>query len=557
MSLKYSFLFAVLGVVGFCHMSLAAYVDPTGNIEGRMKIYSESCDQSGVQYTHEQEDNGEVHLYDDSGDRVDSDDVDSSGEYKFEDIKAGEKYYIKCEADGYVSADDPDDDKYTSSKFELDADETVVENCDMLRDEDLQCTSPAVIVTPEPTPVPAVVPTCGSAQKTYQSDATAFAGNFCENGTVVKAPQFPEQGLEVEWSCVNNGEDVQCHASREEIASIVKGESKPVVTPTPEPPKSTPEPTEPVKAKKPVEPTPTSYQAVSTVGLATGTAIAFATSAVPLFATMPMAAKDVFLMPFLGLLARRRNEKNWGTVFEKTTKQPIPGVKLTLVGADGNEIETAYSDQYGRYGFLTTSGTYLIQPQKSKYQESYEHEVDPLYGETYTGEQITMDENKVLIPNIAMQAIGVDWAAYAQKKTEVYEGWFSVFKKWSFIIVFYAGFVATAVITYFYPSMINFIFLALYTALFVYDNFFKKKKYGTVQTEGEKPVPFAIVSLHNQETNEKKSFAVTDVIGRYYLLAENGLYNMKVKGQPVGGHNFEKQGEVHVREGFLRNDLHV
>ncbi len=539
------------GVLGIFSISMAAYVDPTGTVEGRIKIYSKSCEQNEITYTHDQVDIGDVTLFDEDGDKIDSDSVNSRGEFKFEDVKADKKYFIKCEADGYVSAENPSEVKYISGKFDVDADETTTENCMLLSNEKLNCTEPiASTITPE----------CGTANKTYRSDETDFEGNFCKVGENDTEPTFPKQGSQISWSCMSGSVKVQCIAAREKtIAPVIQGSSDPVPTQKVSDPSKEPETIIPLPSKKVIinDPEPVVYHATAAAGLVTGTVIAFATSAVPLFATMPMAAKDLFIMPFIGLLARRKNERKWGTVFEQTTKQPIPGVKLVLIDAQGTEVETAYSDQHGRFGFLTTNGTYLMQPQKAKFKENYEHDIDPLYGETYTGEQIEMDENKVIITNIAMNAVDVDWQVYAQQKAKSYTGLFSTIRKWGFLTIFYAGFIATAVITYHYPSVLNFVFLVLYATLFIYDNFIKKRKYGTVNTNEKKPVSFAIVSLHDKDTNEKKNFAVTDVIGRYYLLAENGIYNMKVKGQPVGGQNFEKQGEVHVREGLVRKDMYV
>jgi hypothetical protein len=192
-----------------------------------------------------------------------------------------------------------------------------------------------------------------------------------------------------------------------------------------------------------------------------------------------------------------------------------------------------------------------------KYAKNFDYTVDPLYGDVYVGEPITIEENKMITINIAMNALNINWEEYAKKKSQVYKGFFSTFKKWLFIIIYYAGFIATVVVTYLYPTVINGILLSLYILLFIYDHFIKKKKYGTVETDKRDPIPFAIVSLYDKNSREKKSFAVTDVIGRYYLLAENGNYDMHIKGQPVGGTLFEKKGDVHVRDGLVRKDVQV
>ncbi|XLQ20016.1 MAG: Ig-like domain-containing protein [Candidatus Moraniibacteriota bacterium] len=392
-----------------------------------------------------------------------------------------------------------------------------------------------------------VNPECGESSKTYTEDESEFTGDFCQTGEVLNIPEFPNQGESSSWTCTNDDEEITCSASREEkeivTPPVVQGGSDP------EPPAqevTDPPVQEPTKEQQKEK----QYQAAAVVGLTTGTLIALASTTIPLFTTIPMAATDIFIMPFLGILARRKNEQNWGTVFEQTTKQPLPGVKLVLTDIEGFEIETTYSDQHGRFGFLTTNGTYLIHPEKPKYEEDLTHNHDSLYGDVYTGEALTIEENKVLATNIAMNALNINWNEYADKKVKSYTGTFSAIKKWSFIILFYVGFIATAAITYLYPSTLNYIFLSLYMALFIYDNFIKQKKYGTVTKHDKNPVPFAVVSLHNKETNQKTGFAVTDAIGRYYLLAENGDYNMKVKGQPISGQPFEKQGNINVRKGL-------
>jgi hypothetical protein len=392
-------------------------------------------------------------------------------------------------------------------------------------------------------------PECGNAAKTYTEDHIGFTGTFCLIGTEDETPTFPQSGESVSWICSVDGNTEQCHAKREKDIippPSVQGGAEPEIIPE----------TIPVTEEQ-LEISKEPLQAIAVLGLLTGTMIAFATSAVPLFTTLPLATKDIFIMPFIGILARRKNEQNWGTVFESTTKQPIPGVRLMLMDQNGKEIETTYSDVHGRFGFLTANGTYAIQAEKEKFIPNFAHDADPLYGEVYAGNMITIDENKVIATNIALSAQGVDWAEYAQEKSKAYKGFFSMLKKWSFIIIFYAGFIFTGVVTYLYPSWINFMLLVLYVALFVYDNFIKRKKYGTVGSIEKKPIPFAIVSLHDRETNEKKSFAVTDVIGRYYLLSENGSYDMRVKGQPIGGHDFEKRGEIHVRDGIVRKDIRI
>ncbi len=82
----------------------------------------------------------------------------------------------------------------------------------------------------------------------------------------------------------------------------------------------------------------------------------------------------------------------------------------------------------------------------------------------------------------------------------------------------------------------------------------KKKDHGTVLTDNKNPVPFAVVNLYN-ENGKKEAFAVTDVVGRYYMLADNGDYNIRVTGQPVGGDKLEKTGNVQVKNKIVDKDI--
>lgn len=302
------------------------------------------------------------------------------------------------------------------------------------------------------------------------------------------------------------------------------------------------------------------YQTAAAVGAAASSVAALAGSAVPLFAATPGAfSSSLFLklIELFGIIGRRKEERNWGTVFDRATHMPIPATKIVLIDEMGNEMSTTYSDKDGRFGFLATPGKYLLQVFKKDYELITNISEDELYGNIYNGEPIVISEDNVILSNIAMKSLRYDWAKFAERKISQYQSKFSTFKKAFFIALYVFGFGATIVITYFYPSVFNFVVLGIYVIMFVYQMFFKKKQYGLIETTDGKPVPFAIVSLHDHDSQQKRQFAVTDAIGRYYLLADNGQYKLRAKGQPVSGSAFEKQGDVHVKDGIVRKDIVV
>ena len=302
------------------------------------------------------------------------------------------------------------------------------------------------------------------------------------------------------------------------------------------------------------------YRTAGLIGATAGSIIALAGSAVPLFTAMPGAFSSSIFLKFIelfGIIGRRKEERNWGIVFDNVIRVPIPAAKIVLSDESGKELATTYSDKDGRFGFLASPGKYKLDIFKKDYELITDMEQDDLYGNVYDGGVIEMDEENVVLVNIAMKSMVIDWEGYAQKKVKQYNSGFSTFKKYFFFAIYVLGFSATAVITFFYPNTFNIIVLSIYILLFFYQVFFKKKKYGSVETDGGNPVPFAVVSLHDDDLGEKKQFAVTDAIGRYYLLTENGKYKMKAKGQPISGDAFEKQGDVKVDDGIVRKDIIV
>lgn len=305
----------------------------------------------------------------------------------------------------------------------------------------------------------------------------------------------------------------------------------------------------------------TGYQAVAVAGAVAGALSAGAAGAVPLFSSaLPGAFNGGIFLRFLelfGVLGRRKEERDWGTVFEKNTHLPIPAVKVVLADMKGEELATTYSDREGRFGFLVEPGTYYFQVHKKDFTVVTDLEHDGLYGNVYRGAPVTVTQDKVIVTNIAMESPTNDWAVYGQRAAARHRTSFAILKKYFFVVLYYAGFIATGIITVLFPSLFNITMLTLYVVIFIYQTFFKKKNYGEVVTATGAPIPFAVVSLHDMATGTKEKFAVTDGAGRYYMLANDGTYTIRAKGQPVSGVAFDKEATVTVREGIVKEDVVV
>ncbi|MDX9727322.1 MAG: carboxypeptidase-like regulatory domain-containing protein, partial [Bacteroidales bacterium] len=300
--------------------------------------------------------------------------------------------------------------------------------------------------------------------------------------------------------------------------------------------------------------------ALGAIGLVTGASVAVAATAVPLLPVSPTPVSDGFssFMRLLGFLGKRsKKREDWGVAFDRDTRRPISGARIDIISND-KIVDSVITDKEGRFGFLASPGTYSLQASKEKYELSIEEDKDELYGDLYTGKVFAVREGEMAKLNIAMRAPSIDWKEFVQKKLAAYSSLWSVIKKDAFIILFYVGFIASAAILYFNPTVLNLAIILAYLAMIIYSLFFRSRSYGTITNRDGKPVPFAIVSFYGEDDPEKRAaFAVSDVFGRYYQIMENGRYLMKVQGQTISGQPFDKNFNIEVEEGVVREDLEV
>ncbi len=391
-------------------------------------------------------------------------------------------------------------------------------------------------------------PICGEAAKVYIQSEDQFSGDFCKAGVVVDEPDFPISGSSVSWSCEKDEKVVSCNSSREEL---IERKENNIIEDKKE------EKEEENKEKE------EDYQEEG---------VAYARTNIPLLPWLSVAGAivgGILLIPFrispllgfielFGLLTKRNKERFWGTVFEEETKMPIMAAKVVLMDTLGRELETVYSDKYGRYGFLAGAGKYVMDIYKPDSELRTNNSKDSIYGKLYTGKPFEIkDDDDIIMMSIAMKNNKIDWKEYANKKIKSHTSKFRIFKEYFFTFIHVVGFIYTAIVTFLFPNLWNIVMLSLYVIIFIIKLIIKKKKFGIVSTNDDKPVPFSIVNLYNKSTKKKEAFAITDVIGRYYLLAENGNYDIVVKGQPVSGKIFEKKGNVRVTGKLLRKNIRV
>ncbi len=297
-------------------------------------------------------------------------------------------------------------------------------------------------------------------------------------------------------------------------------------------------------------------------GLAAGMAVAGSSAAIPLFATTPQPfTGGIFrLFSIMGIVSRKKKKyEDWGIVFDSQTRQSINGAIVSLIDENGHVADTTVSDSHGRYGFLPNHGNYAIMVSCRGYKLNTSSNEDMLYGTTYTGGNINIKEGQIEKINISLTATSINWQNFAKRKIAAYTSTFAIIKRDFFIVLFYTGFVIGLGIALMFPSPLNVVLLAIYLVLLGYQLFFKKNHYGLVKnSQTGKPVPFAMVALYREDDPHRRiAFAVSDVLGRYYLLAENGSYLAKFSGNTLGGQSFEKTIRVKVNDGMVREEIEI
>ena len=296
-------------------------------------------------------------------------------------------------------------------------------------------------------------------------------------------------------------------------------------------------------------------------GLVAGVVTVGTSTAVPLFATSPTPISEAVsrLFGMLGFVGKKKREDGWGIVFDSETRRPVSGASVSIINQEGHVVDTSLSDSHGRYGFLPNPGTYTLVISKKDYELETSDRQDILYGDLYTGQAIEVKENEIIKINISLKSTTIDWQDFARSKITSYTSVFSIVKRDAFLILFYAGFVINAGIAYLFPTPLNIAFFVAYLGMVVYYIFFKKRAYGLVtSSKTRQPVPFAMLSVYDATDSQKRvAFSVSDVLGRYFILVENGEYLLKASGNFLGGAHFEKTERIYIKDGIVRSDVAV
>ncbi|HSE56887.1 MAG TPA: carboxypeptidase regulatory-like domain-containing protein [Candidatus Paceibacterota bacterium] len=269
---------------------------------------------------------------------------------------------------------------------------------------------------------------------------------------------------------------------------------------------------------------------------------------------------------FLSLFGFYRKRRNWGTVYDSVTKQPLDPAYVVVYDKFGREVVTQITDLDGRFGFLLPPGEYTVKANKTHY--AFPSTVlagktsDGIYNDLYFGEPITIaNKEQVVIKNIPMDAQAFDWnEAEKRRRNLFYFTRSNAFSKIS-IIVFSIGFAISFLALVLAPSVGHLVVFGVYVLIYLIKTFFIPPVTSSfvLEKSTRKPVPFALVRIYGANSRSELMKKVTSLTGGFYCLIANGTYFLTVERRnPDGTYTLAHTSSVFtVKKGVIAAEIEI
>lgn len=254
-----------------------------------------------------------------------------------------------------------------------------------------------------------------------------------------------------------------------------------------------------------------------------------------------------------------------GIIYDSQTKEPLDPVYVSVIDLITNqEVKSQQTDMEGRFGFVLPKGHYKIVAGKTNYLFPSVYLAgrvsDEVYDRLYFGEPFTVEnEEEVVNMNIPMDPQGVDWNQVEKHKTSFLQYLVKGQTKyaWVFNALFIIGFLASIMITYFYPTWWNYVMTALYVVLGLIQVYGYGPIYAGKVTKNGIPLGGAIVRVWSANLNHEVAKRVTEASGAYYVLVPKADYYVTIDQRNQDG-TFTKlftSAVFHARHGCIDKDF--
>ena len=221
-----------------------------------------------------------------------------------------------------------------------------------------------------------------------------------------------------------------------------------------------------------------------------------------------------------------------GVVYDSNTKEPLDPVYVSVIDlATNQEVKSQLTDIEGRFGFVLPKGHYKITAGKTNYlfpsTKLAGRVSDEVYDRVYFGEPFTVEnEDQVVSMNIPMDPIGTDWNQAEKHRTGFIQYLIKGQTKfaWLFNILFVLGFLASIMITYFYPTWWNYVMTGLYVLLGLVQVYGHGPIHAGKVTKGGQPLSYGVVRVWSAGLNREIAKRVIEASGSYYILVPKSDY---------------------------------
>ncbi len=274
------------------------------------------------------------------------------------------------------------------------------------------------------------------------------------------------------------------------------------------------------------------------------------------------------LFSFIASFFRKRKSQPWGVVYDSVTKQPLDPAYVVIKEKE-EQKGMAITDLDGRYGFLVPYGRYTIEANKTHYafpsKKLWGKKKDELYSNLYFGEEFEVKEadEEFIHYNIPLDPVDFDWNEFAKKQ----QGLFVLHsKRKRFVVlisnvIFYVGFVLSAVLLWHTFSLLNVVVFILYAGILIFQNIWKAKHPVTkvMKEIAKQVVPFAVIKAFLSGNDQKVKTIVADSNGQFYLLTPPGKYyfTVEVKEEDGSYSRRYKTDPINLKKGVVLKNLCV
>jgi uncharacterized membrane protein (DUF485 family) len=220
----------------------------------------------------------------------------------------------------------------------------------------------------------------------------------------------------------------------------------------------------------------------------------------------------------------------------------------------------------GRFGFVLNKGHYKITAGKTNYifpsVKLAGRMSDDVYDQLYFGQPFTVEhEDQVVTMNIPMDPIAVDWNQKEKRRTHFLQYLVKGQTKfaWIFNALFIVGFLASIMITYFYPNWWNYVVTALYVAIGLLQVYgYGAITAGKIMKNGQ-PLAYAVVHVWNTALGREVARKIANEAGSYYVLVPKAEYYVTIDQlNPDGTHtNVVTSDSFHVRNGCIDKNFNL